>query len=381
MRFKENMLSNRFFRATLAGLFILAVSACASGPDAPKPADLGPNPALLGVRLAWSSKLGAVDFPLQAKVTGRSVSVASSDGNLMALDARTGAELWRTHVGAAIAAGVGSDGRFAAVVTRANELVVVDGGQQPWRARLTSQVFTAPLVAGERVFVLGADRSLTAFDAQTGQKLWRNQRSGDALVLRQAGVLIAVGNTLVVGYSGHLVGMNPLNGNVIWDVPVATPRGVNDIERLVDVVAGVGRYAEMVCARAFQATVACVDTQRGLVNWKKSASGSVGLHNDDQQIYGVEGDGRLIAWRRTDGELVWSSDRLRYRHLSAPLMLGRSVVVGDDAGLVHLLSRTDGSILTRLVTDGSSISVTPVVADGTLVVVTRSGGIFGFQPE
>lgn len=376
-----NKLNEKSWRTALTALVIFALSACASGPDALKPADLGPNPALLGVRLVWSGQVGLVDFPLQVKVSGSTVALAGADGSVMSLDARTGTEQWRINAGAPISAGVGSDGRFAAVITRTNELVVVDNGLRPWRARLTSQVFTAPLVAGERVFVLGADRSLVAFDAKTGRKLWQQQRQGDALVLRQAGVLMAVGNTLVAGLSGHLVGMNPLNGNVVWEVPVATPRGTNDVERLVDLVSGVSRESGVVCVRAFQAAVGCVDTLRGVVIWKKPAVGTVGLYGEDQQIYGVEGDGRVFAWRRVDGENVWSSDRLRYRQLSAPLVLGRSVVMGDESGLVHLLSRTDGSSLARLNTDGSAVSVTPVSAGGTLIVVTRNGGIFGFQPE
>ncbi len=373
--------STRSIKFLIVGLVILTLSACASGPDTPKPVDLGPNPALLGVRQAWSSKIGSVDFPLQAKAVVNAVALAGSDGGMVSLDARTGAELWRINVGAAISAGVGSDGRFAAVVTRDNELVVVDRGQSLWRARLTSQVFTAPLVAGERVFVLGADRSLAAFDAATGRKLWQNQRPGDALVLRQSGVLMAIGNTLVVGLSGHLVGMSPLNGNVLWDAPVATPRGTNDIERLVDLVGGVSREGDVVCVRSFQAAVACIDTIRGVVNWKKPAFGAVGLQGDDLNVYGVEGDGRLMAWRRADGEAAWSLDRLRYRQLSAPLVIGRSVAVGDETGWVHLLARSDGSLLARLPTDGSAIAVTPVLASGTMVVVTHNGGVFGFQPE
>ncbi len=375
------MFFNGRVRAALLGLVVMAVTACATGPEIGKPSDLGPNTALLGVRLAWTGKLGGVDFPLQVKVVGQSIVVAGSDGGVVTLDALTGSQIWQANVGSPISAGVGSDGRFVAVVNRDNELVVFDAGQNPWRARLTSQVFTAPLVAGERVFVLGADRNLAAFDAKTGRKLWQNQRPGEALVLRQSGVLMAVGNTLVAGLSGHLVGMNPLNGNVVWDAAVATPRGTNDIERLVDLVSGVSREDNQVCVRAFQAAVACVDVLRGVVKWKKTALGSVGVSGDGQQVFGVESDGRLLAWRRADGELAWSSDRLRYRQLSAPLVLGQSVVVGDETGQVHLLSRMDGAPLTRLVTDGSPITVAPVVVGKTLVVVTRNGGIFGFHPE
>jgi outer membrane protein assembly factor BamB len=63
------------------------------------------------------------------------------------------------------------------------------------------------------------------------------------------------------------------------------------------------------------------------------------------------------------------------------LLLGRSVVVGDDTGLVHLLSRTDGSPLNRIATDGSGIAAAPAVAADTLVVVTRNGGVYGFRPD
>lgn len=363
-------------------LVVLALMVgCASGPDKPKPAELAPNAGLLGVRLAWTAKVGAVDFPLELKVNGHTVALASSDGVVGAFDARTGAELWRTNVGSPIAAGVGSDGQLAAVVTRGNELIVLDGGRELWRQKLSAQGFTAPLVAGGRVFLLAADRSVTAFDGRSGRKLWTQQRPGESLVLRQAGVLLALGDTLVAGLSGRLVGINPANGAIRWEAPIASPRGTNDIERLVDLVGPVSRTDAVVCARAFQAALGCIDTARGTLLWTKAAYGSVGLQGDDKHVYGVESDGKLVAWRRSDGERAWVSERLRYRSLTAPVVLGRSVAVGDNTGLLHLLSREDGSALTRVATDGSALVAAPVLAAGTLVVVSRNGGVFGFQPE
>lgn len=357
------------------------LSACSSGAEKLKPAELGPNVGLLGVGLAWKSNVGVVDFPLDVKVSGNTVAVASSDGVVGSFDARTGTELWRTNVGGQIAAGVGSDGRIAAVVTRGNELIALEAGREIWRQKMPAQGFTAPLVAGGRVFLLAADRSVTAFDAPSGRKLWTLQRPGESLVLRQAGVMLAVGDTLVVGLLGRLVGVNPSNGAIRWESPVASSRGTNDIERLVDLVGRVSRDGDIVCTRAFQAAVGCVDAARGTLLWTKPAIGFVGVHGDDKHVFGAESDGKLVAWKRADGERAWVSERLQYRKLTAPLVVGRSIAVGDDSGLVHLLSREDGSALTRVTTDGSAIVAAPVLADGTLVVVTRNGGIFGFKPE
>lgn len=360
---------------------LVVLGACSSGTLRPLPAELPQNPKLLGVRQAWTATIGEVSFPLDVKVVGQSVALASSDGSVSVLDARTGDRLWQAAAGDSLAAGVGFDGRLAAVMTLKNELVVMESGRELWRQRMAAPSFTSPFVAGERVFVLGADRAVTAFDGQTGRKIWTQQRPGEALVLRQAGVMLAVGDTLVVGLSGKLVGLNPLSGSVRWEAAIASPRGTNDVERLVDLVAPASRQGNIVCARAFQSAVGCVDAVRGAVVWTKLASGSIGLNGDDKLAVGVESDGSLLAWRRADGERVWTVEKFRYRNFTAPLVVGRSVVLGEDTGTLHFLSIDDGSMQTRIDTDGSPLAVAPVLAGNTLIVVTRRGGVFGLRPE
>ena len=351
------------------------------GGGKPKPAELQANPNLMGVRQAWTARIGAVNFPLGVAVNGNTVTLASGDGVVLALDGATGRELWRANAGAPIAAGAGSDGTTAAVITRNNDLVAFEGGRELWRQRLPALSYTPPLVAGARVFVLAADRSVAGFDGQTGRRLWAQQRPGEPLVLRQAGVLLAVGDTLVAGQGGRMAGLNPLNGTIRWEAPIATPRGINDIERLADLVGGVSRVGNVVCARAFQAAVGCVDTARGGLLWTQRANGSVGVGGDEASVFGAENDGRVVAWRREDGQRGWVNESLLHRGLGTPLALGRSVIVGDDSGFVHMLSREDGSLLNRLTTDGSAIAATPVVSGNTLVVVTRNGTVYGFVPQ
>ncbi|GAB3473073.1 outer membrane protein assembly factor BamB [Polaromonas eurypsychrophila] len=347
----------------------------------PQPAELQPVVALVPVRQAWTARIGEVGFPLEVEVAGDAVVVASADGTVASLDARTGRDLWRTNIGTPIAAGVGSDGQLAAVVTRANEVVALAGGREMWRQKLAAQAFSSPFVAGGRVFVLAADRSVNAFDGQTGRKLWTQQRPSEPLVLRQSGVMLAVGDTLVVGLAGRLTGLNPLNGSIRWEAPIASPRGINDVERLVDLVGTVSRDANTVCARAFQASVGCVDAGRGTLLWSKPANGAQGVDGDDSLVFGTEADGRVLAWRRADGESAWSTDRLRYRNLTSPVVVGRSIAIGDSAGFIHLLSRADGSVMNRLSTDGSPVAASPVLAANTLITVNRSGAVYGFAPE
>lgn len=353
-----------------------------SSAEKPKPAELQPNPNLIGVVQAWTARVGPVGFPLTVAVNGNTATLASTDGSVVALDAASGREQWRASAGAALVAGVGSDGTTAAVITRNNDLIAFANGREAWRQKLPALSYTAPFVAGARVFVLAADRSVLAFDGQSGRRLWIQQRQGEApLVLRQAGVLLAVGDTLVAGQGGRLAGLSPLDGQVRWEVAIASARGINDVERLVDLVGGVSRVNDSVCARAFQASVGCVDAARGTVQWTQRANGAEGIAGDAANVFGIESDSKVVSWTRDGGQRAWTNDKLLHRGLGTPLALGRAVVVGDDFGFVHLLSRDDGTLLARLATDGSAIVAPPVVAGNTLLVVTRNGGVYGFVPQ
>lgn len=368
-------------RAVAIGLALLLVSACSISPKKPEPAPLPPVAALMGTQLAWTAQVGPSPAHAAPHVVGSRVYLAGAGGTVAAIDMETGRDLWRANLATPLATGVGADGETAAVVTKDNELIALANGQQRWRVQLPAKVFTTPLVAGGRVFVVTADRTVLAFDGSNGARLWSRPRPGEPLVLSQAGVLLAVGDTLVAGLSGRLTGLNPQNGSVRWEAPIATPRGTNEVERLVDLVGPVSRLGDSVCARAYLASVGCVDASRGAVTWTQSAQGSVGLGGDDRLVFGTESDGRVRAWQRASGEAAWTVDRLKFRSLSAPLAVGRVVAVGETTGTVHLLSREDGSELTRLTTDGSAIIGGPVLAGQVLLVQTRNGGVFAWRPQ
>lgn len=367
-------------RSALVLALALGLAAC--GSKTPKPADLGPNIPLLPVRQAWHSSIPSLkNASIAPKVVGQSLVLAAADGTVVSLDGATGREQWRGQVGKALLTGVGSDGTQAAVVTVANELVLLDQGRTQWSKPLNAASYTAPLVAGGRVFVLTADRHLSAYDAQDGAHLWTLQRDGEPLVLRQQGVLVVHGNTLLAGLSGRLVAIDPDNGAVLWEAPLAAPRGTNDVERLVDLVGPSTRNNDVVCARAYQASVGCVDVGQARLMWTAKSTGAVGIASNAEQVFGSESNGTVQAWSRRDGSKQWSTQRLQLRQLTAPLALGRSVVVGDSSGLVHMLSKDDGTPLNRLTTDSSGIAATPVVVADTLVVLTRNGGVYGFRPD
>ena len=357
------------------------LSACSMfAPDRPKPKPLEPIAVPITVQKLWNQGIGSVQFPLTIAVNGGTVTVASSEGAVAAIEVESGRVLWRASIGSRLSAGVGSDGTVAAVVTREGDLVAVSAGQVKWRKPLGARVATAPLVAGGRVFVLGVDRAVQAFDAQDGVKLWQVQRPGEPLTLSQAGVIAAFKDTLVVGQGPRMAGLDPTAGAVRWEVPVGAPRGANEVERLADLLGPPVRVGDLLCARSFQAGVGCVDADKGRILWTRVVGGTDPVGGDAELIVGADASDRLTAWKTPTGDVAWASEALLNRGLGGPALVGNSIVFGDLDGTLHWLSRAKGDAQLRLSTDGSAIAVQPVVVGGVLVVVTRSGSVLAFKP-
>jgi outer membrane protein assembly factor BamB len=373
---------NKISKLGAALLLTTLLGGCSlfSSSTAPKPAVLeqvGPGSA----KVLWNTRIDSLQFPLFIAARGDQFVVAGTDGVVQALKASDGSSLWRAEVGTKLAAGVGSDGRFAAVVTRDNELVVIDAGKVTWRKTMPTPVNTAPLVAGERVFVLTVDRQVQAFDAQDGRKLWELRRPGEPLTLAQAGVIGAYKDTLIVGQGPRLAGVDPIKGTVRWETSIANPRGTNEVERLADLVGPMLRNGELLCARGFQSAVGCVNAERGNTIWSRNVGGTRGIGGDAQYVFGSDGSDRLSAWKMANGDTFWTAEQFQNRKLSAPVSVGSTVVVGDFEGYVHFVARDSGKTVGRLPTDGSSIVAAPVTLGGTVLVATRNGGLFAIRPE
>ena len=371
-------------RLAVAAATAASLAALVACEDTAKPTELEPLKPSIAGRQVW--KHGFSGFPGSQAVAvapgGTEFVVGASNGDIVALDAQTGHENWRADAGAKLASGVGTDGRFTAAVNRDGELVVIEKGKARWKQHLNTAVVTAPFVAGERVFVLGVDRSVQAYDVLNGSLIWTFARSGgDALTLSQGGVLSSYKDTLLVGQGNRLTALDPTKGLVRWEAVVATPRGTNEVERLADLVGPVSRVGATYCMRAFQNGVGCVDADRATTTWTLPGSGSQAVAADDDMVFSADGIDRITARRRASGETVWSSDKFQNRRLSAPVSVGKTVVFGDYKGWVHFLSRDTGAQLLRLETDGSQVVGQPARIGNTILVTTKDGNAFAFRPE
>lgn len=369
---------------TLAVLGTLGGCGIFTSKPAHEPTPLTEIKQALTVKQIWTASVGkAGAYSFAPVAVGNAVFAAGANGSIVRVDADTGASNWSAKADTSITAGPGSDGETTVVATQKGDVIAFDhDGKQSWKANAGSEVLTAPLVGRGLVVVRAINNRVTAFDSGTGSVRWSYSQPTSTLTLRTGTGMTFLGDRAVVtGFpGGKMVALDANTGNPLWMTPLSYPKGVTEVERVNDVTGAPVVFGRQVCGATFQGRVGCADVQTGNGLWARDFSSPNGVTQDERVVAAVNTDGAVYAFNSADGSTLWQNDKLKYRDLSAPLAIGRVVVVGDKQGYLHFLSRDNGDILARVKLSGA-ISAQPVLAGQTLVVQTRDGNIYGFRPE
>lgn len=345
----------------------------------PKPAELVSFNSTAELRTVWQGRVGARgNFRFQPAIVGDAVIAAGHDGAVARFE--DGREVWRSNVGARLSAGVGASERLAVVVTTAGDVVALDAasGAEQWRTSLNAEVLAPPGVGSQTVAVRASDNRLFGFDVESGERDWEYQRSMPPLSLRSDHGMIVDDNDAVVGFpGGKLLALNLDNGGPLWELTVATPRGVTELERIADVAGTAVLGRREVCAVTYQGRAACFDLSDGRATWSREFSSSVGMDRDTRFVFITDTSDAVNALDAFNGSTVWRQDAMTRRQVSRPLVVGDYVVVGDREGYVHALQREEGDFAARTRVDGSAIVADPVrLGMQYFVIQSSQGGVY-----
>ncbi|TFW09467.1 outer membrane protein assembly factor BamB, partial [Oxalobacteraceae bacterium OM1] len=316
-------------------------------------------------------------------LAGNTVVVAGADGNIVRVDAATGKELWRIKAGMPLTAGVGTDGNQIVVGGAKGVLLAFDmDGKALWKQQLSSEILSSPVVGQGVVVARSIDNRIVGFDATNGNKKWTVQRTAPPLTLRMApGMVVSNKDVIIAQPGGRLTSLVLATGAPRWEIEVGVAKGATELERVTDIGGTPVVFENDVCAVSYQGRVGCFDLATGSARWTRDLSSEVGVAVDQRFVFVPDDKGALYAFNRDGGASAWKNDKLEYRRLSTPLSYGRAVAVGDYQGMVHFLSREDGTFLARAATDGSAIVGTPLVAGEHLIFQTQNGTVAAIAVE
>jgi outer membrane protein assembly factor BamB len=356
----------------------------ASKPKGNLPAALTEIKASMAVRTAWKLDVGkSQGYELSPALAGNTVIAVGADGTMVRADAGNGRQVWRAKAGMDLTTGPGTDGNVIVVGGAKGMLLAFDMDGKPlWQAQLSSEILSAPAVGEGVVVARSIDNRIVGYDAKTGQKKWTVQRTVPPLTLRMApGMIVHDKEVVIAQPGGHLLSLILATGAPHLDIEVGVARGATELERVTDMGGTPAVIDSDVCAVTYQGRVGCFDLSSGSIRWTHDISSEVGVAVDQRFVFVPDDKGAVFAFNRDAGTSAWKNDKLAYRRLSTPVSYGRAVAVGDYQGVVHFLSREDGSFLARAQTDGSAISAAPLVAGSNLIFQTQNGTLTAIAVE
>lgn len=381
-------------RRWLTALFLPVLASClfsacsslnpfSSSAGGSKMAELQPIKATVDARILWRESVGkSDDYVFVPAVLGSSVYVADKNGTLARFD--DGKQIWRIAVGQTLSGGVGADTKTVVVGSPKGELFAFAAadGKSLWKTRATSEVLAPPVLGDGIVVVRSGDNRLAAYDVADGKRKWIYQRPTPALSLRVTAAPVLADKYVFAGFpGGKLIAVSAVNGTPVWEGTVALPKGTTELDRVADVTSEPVISGQDVCAVAFQGRVACFDLGTGNLVWARELSSTAGLAIDNRYVYVTDDKGAVHALDKASGASVWKQDKLFMRRLTAPLVRGNLIAVADVQGVVHFLSREDGSFVARVATDGSSVNA-PLRAFGkNLIAQTSNGGLYAIETQ
>ncbi|MFM1991558.1 MAG: hypothetical protein RJA99_4515 [Pseudomonadota bacterium] len=375
--------AQRRARGALVVAIAVALAGCSLFGSSKQPPAPLPGIAPGGPRIAtsWSLSLGkASGIGFAPVAIGDAVWAATEDGTVAKVAIDTGRPFWRVQAGKPLTAGVGTDGTTTVVSARDGTLIALDEqGRTRWTASIGGEVVTPPAVADGTVLIRTTDNRVLAYEADSGRRRWTFSRQNPPLVLRHSGGVAMIPGAAFVGMpGGRLVALALQNGAPRWDVPMSQPRGTTELERIADVVGSPLVIGRELCAATYQGRIGCVELATGAPTWLRDFSSAVGLDVDTRGVIAPNADDVVHAFDRT-GAPQWQNRAFARRRLSAPLIAGSAVAIGDVEGNVLWLSRTDGSLQAVSRTDGRPVVAPPTAVGDTLVVQTSGGSLHAFR--
>lgn len=340
-------------------------------------------------------------------LVGNSLLFTTFSDRVVALDVRTGGELWHANLpniamstpivaGNTVYIGTGRNGMLRRNMLQkfqfrgkdvwgipaGDEIAAFDlrSGAPRWTYHTAGEDMPSALYDRGRLIFANGDWHAYALRADTGKQLWSTDVGGTSTM---AGALLA-GNAVIVEVCGSVVGdtesvaLDPATGAVLWRSKYghcdATPAYANGKVFVSDTLPGDSRLQK-------KTIVAALDAKTGKPVWVYRATVD-GLWSivasDEEAIGGTYAAGTYYQPAELDDELLaFDADngRIRWRfHTSGPVKMspvvanGR-VYVGDTVGMFYTLDSKSGKLLEIRQFKHAFSTSPPIIAGNKILVV------------
>ena len=327
-------------------------------------------------------------------IPGRAVTM-DSDGQVAAFDMRTGARVWRTDTQADedrstnVGGGVSYANGVVFASTGRAELLALDAatGAIRWRRSLGAPARSAPTVADGKLYTLTIDDHLLCYPV-AGERQWSYQAATVATTLLGQAAPAYSDGIVVAGFgSGDIAALRADSGALAWSDSLAASRGRNSLTDISAIRALPVIDRGRVFAIGAGGFLVSLDLRSGRRLWERDTGGQQTPWLAGNWLFVQTLDQTLAAIGREDGRVRWLTDLPDYDDpdkrrdpifWTGPVLAGGKLVLTGSNSMALSVDPATGKLLGRIELRGAA-AVAPVVADGTLLILTDDGTLAAYR--
>ncbi len=323
--------------------------------------------------------------------------IVDTDGEVHALAADTGAELWRVatvkdkeYPKARFGGGVSVEGERVFASNGLGDVVALNAadGKELWRKRPGGPLRGAPTLANGNLYVVTQDNQLFAMTQETGDVSWTASGSLETQGVFGVAAPASAQGTVVAGFSsGELNAYRYENGRALWGDVLSRTSMTTSVSSLSDIDAEPVIDQGRVYAVGQGGRMVSMELASGTRLWEQNIAGIATPWVAGEWIFVVTDDARLLCLSRTSGKVRWISQLKHYKNEKkpnnpyiwvGPVLAGGKLILANTRGQIVFVSPADGSVTSTIETK-DSISLQPVVANNTLYVLDDKGELTAYR--
>ncbi|MFI0396896.1 outer membrane protein assembly factor BamB family protein [Paracoccus jiaweipingae] len=356
-----------------------------------------------GTTRIWSAPIGAAAdrrhrLTADPVVAGGVIFTLDSRARVTAT-ARNGGRVWSTDVTPAgergdsvSGGGVAYDSGHVYVTTGWGELVALDArsGAVIWRQRVGAPIAGAPTAANGVVYVTARNAVGWAVRAGDGKVLWQTSGNTSSSGVMGVSAPAVSGSTVVFPFnSGQLLAVDADSGSTLWSGQVAGVRRGRSIAVIRDLTGDPVISGGKVFAGSSSGRIDAFDLASGAQDWSARDGANSPVLPVGNAVFAVNDQAQLVRLDARNGARVWSVDlpyftdqkikkQDRITASFGPVLAGGRLFVASSDGVLRVFDPASGALVGQGAIPGGAASA-PVVAGRTLYVTGRDGQLHAFQ--
>jgi outer membrane protein assembly factor BamB len=319
------------------------------------------------------------------------------DGNVHALVADTGAQVWTHSIvktddnrAARFGGGVSFDDGKVFATDGLGDVVALNAttGAELWRAKPGAPLRGAPTVASGNIYTLSQDNQLFALSQADGSVAWTQSGSLETQGVFGVAAPASSQGTVVAGFSsGELNAYRYENGRTLWQDALSRSSISTSVSSLADIDADPVIDRGVVFAVGQGGRMVALEIVSGQRLWEQNFAGISTPWVAGEWVFIVTDDARLVCLARATGKVRWISQLRHYRNEKkkdnpitwfGPVLAGNRLILTNSDGQIVSASPDNGKV-GDVIEAQDPFTLPPIVVNSTLYVLDQKGRIAAYR--